>query len=49
MGATVRGMDQVVTALLEVPNIDQDASDTFGRTTPIDAKRHKPRLTKLLS
>lgn len=50
MDATVRGMGQVVKALLESPNIERDASDIFGRTALMEAtRRHKPRLVKLLS
>lgn len=48
MGATVRGMDQVVIALLEAPNIVRDASDTFGRIVLIEATRRREyRLSKL--
>jgi len=47
MDATVRGMDQAVTALLKPPNIERDASDIFGRTALMEAtRRHKSRLVK---
>jgi ankyrin repeat protein len=50
MGATVRGLGNIVAALLEAPDIDRDATDVFGRTALMEATaRNQCRITKLLS
>ncbi|KAJ9320700.1 hypothetical protein DTO027B5_9115 [Paecilomyces variotii] len=49
MGATVRGMTKFVTALLEAPNLNRDATDNFGRTALLEATaRNKPCIQGLL-
>ncbi|KAJ9204753.1 hypothetical protein DTO166G4_7855 [Paecilomyces variotii] len=49
MGATVRGMTKFVTALLEAPNLDRDATDNFGRTALLEATaRNKPLIRDIL-
>lgn len=49
MGATVQGMTEFVTALLEAPSLDRDATDNFGRTALLEATaRNKPRILGLL-
>ncbi|KAJ9235265.1 hypothetical protein DTO169E5_6231 [Paecilomyces variotii] len=49
MGAIVQGMTEFVTALLEAPNLDRDATDNFGRTAVLEATaRNKPCILGLL-
>lgn len=50
MGAAVQGSGDFVTALLDEPSLDRDATDNFGRTAVIEAiERNQPRILSLLS